>query len=88
MENDTSTLSARISKTCDRCKGRKVRCIIAPGQGACNGCLKRRAHCRFSHTKRLLRHIPEHVGEQTDARHKLQAQDCQRWSAVNGECWL
>ncbi|OIW26279.1 hypothetical protein CONLIGDRAFT_468147 [Coniochaeta ligniaria NRRL 30616] len=82
MEQDATSLAPRLSKTCDSCKGRKVRCILQPGQSACNGCLKRRARCRFSHTKRLLRNVSAE-GAEPEIRQDAQESSNQRSSPVN-----
>ncbi|KAL1999955.1 hypothetical protein VTN02DRAFT_3740 [Thermoascus thermophilus] len=53
-----SPLQPKISKSCDDCKARKVRCIQARrGDTAttCTNCLKRGVECHFSYTKRRLR---------------------------------
>ncbi|KAB5533473.1 fungal-specific transcription factor domain-containing protein [Coniochaeta sp. 2T2.1] len=85
MEKETASLAPRLSKTCDQCKGRKVRCIVQPGQSACKGCVKRRVNCRFSHTKRLLRNPSGEPAEQEATQIVTQGQgnDCRRWSSVN-----
>ncbi|KAH8689526.1 fungal-specific transcription factor domain-containing protein [Talaromyces proteolyticus] len=59
MAESATVLRPRISKSCDQCKARKVRCIRdKPDSQTCNNCLKRRQQCHFSQTKRKLR-LPE-----------------------------
>lgn len=56
MPDPTAVLLPRISKSCDECKARKVRCIRSrPDAPTCNNCLKREQICHFSHTKRKLK---------------------------------
>ncbi|RAO66372.1 uncharacterized protein BHQ10_002384 [Talaromyces amestolkiae] len=56
MSDAPVVLRSRISKSCDECKARKVRCIRArPDSLQCNNCLRRDQTCHFSHTKRKLK---------------------------------
>ncbi|KAF3392026.1 hypothetical protein DPV78_010755 [Talaromyces pinophilus] len=56
MADAPVVLRSRISKSCDECKARKVRCIRArPDSLQCNNCLRRDQTCHFSHTKRKLK---------------------------------
>ncbi|QGA14992.1 hypothetical protein EYB26_002648 [Talaromyces marneffei] len=56
MTEAPAVLRPRISKSCDECKARKVRCIRArPDTLKCNNCLRRDQTCHFSQTKRKLK---------------------------------
>ncbi|KAL1990980.1 hypothetical protein VTN49DRAFT_5484 [Thermomyces lanuginosus] len=56
MAGPQTVLRPRISKSCDQCKARKVRCIRDTSNSVkCKNCLKRGQQCHYSHTKRKLR---------------------------------
>ncbi|KAF2179550.1 hypothetical protein K469DRAFT_595365, partial [Zopfia rhizophila CBS 207.26] len=55
MEGNT-VLQPKASKTCDDCKARKVRCVSDNADSqACINCIKRRARCHFSVSKRRVK---------------------------------
>ncbi|PLB50916.1 hypothetical protein P170DRAFT_406346 [Aspergillus steynii IBT 23096] len=49
----------RLSKSCDQCRARKVRCLVPPEssgeRSACTHCIKRNEVCQFSNSKRSSR---------------------------------
>ncbi|KAK0707946.1 fungal-specific transcription factor domain-containing protein [Lasiosphaeris hirsuta] len=55
MADSSTMLVPRLSKTCNQCRGRKVRCIVPSGGISCQSCSKRQVQCQFIHTKRLVR---------------------------------
>ncbi|KAE8379058.1 fungal-specific transcription factor domain-containing protein [Aspergillus bertholletiae] len=55
MSSNTNDLSPRVSRSCDRCKAQKVRCIVPPASTSCENCARRNKPCHFGTTKRLLR---------------------------------
>ncbi|KAL1964787.1 hypothetical protein VTN77DRAFT_6654 [Rasamsonia byssochlamydoides] len=67
MTDTTVVLRPRISKSCDQCKARKVRCIRDQADSrSCTNCIKRRQECHFSHTKRRLRQSESSVSPSHD----------------------
>ncbi|KAK3349154.1 fungal-specific transcription factor domain-containing protein [Lasiosphaeria hispida] len=57
MADDSIMLLPRLSKTCNQCKERKVRCIVPSGATSCQSCAKRQVQCQFMHTRRLMRRL-------------------------------
>ncbi|KAJ9266328.1 transcriptional regulator family: Fungal Specific TF [Paecilomyces variotii] len=76
----TSLLQPVLSKSCDDCKARKVRCIRDHGKSSCTNCLRREVRCHFSNTKRKLRqrrststHSPIHWSAEQDNDYPTQS---------------
>ncbi|GFF53867.1 hypothetical protein IFM51744_08216 [Aspergillus udagawae] len=70
--NKVSGSRPNVSKTCDECKSRKVRCVKTPDSDglACNYCHKRGLTCHFSFKKRRARQVVQLEGQLGSPSHR------------------